>query len=177
MQIGEIVQPRAWIALIGSPAVIQTRHSARKCCRYLRKKESIAVHPLHDRNLELVYEIRPREMGFRVFRKLGGLELKNSPMGFDVTVEEDPPGAEIELRFTVPRWAIVTLGSACTLLLLLAVFVMEWWPSLLTLLMLLTLALAALHVAATDRRELERFLVERFADQRQDGFQEEDWDV
>lgn len=175
MQFSEIVQPRDWVSLVSSPAVIQTRHSARKCRRYLRRKGTVSVHPVHDRNLELVYAIREREESFRVFRRLG--ELEDSPLGFDLSAEEAPTGAELELRFAMPRWFLVAVVLAYAVLIILAFFVMDWWPALLTIAVLALSALVGLHVAATDRRELERFLVDRFAEHEQAEFREEEWDL
>lgn len=173
MQIGEIVQPRDWVSLISSPATLYTRHSARKCRRYFRRKQHIAINPLHDRNLELVYEIRERNEAFRMFRQLG--ELNDSPLGFNLTIEEHPAGAELELRFAMPRWFTIAAAVAYTMLIALAFFAMDWWPCLLTLAVLAVATLVGLHVVVTDRRELERFLADRFADDEKGEFSEEEW--
>lgn len=162
MPITEYVQPITWVSLLTSPATLHTRHSERKCRKYFRRKKSLAVVPLHDRNLELIYSIREQEDMFRMFRQVGPLE--NSPLGFDLKVEENSAGTELELRFALPRWFIVATTLLYLALILSAFFLMDWWPAGLTLAVLALISLAGLHIAATDRRELERFLVDRFGE-------------
>lgn len=175
MPIDDELQPHIWMVLVSTPARIETRHSARKCRRYFRRKREIAVHPGYDRNLELVYAVHARDNGFRIFRKLG--DLGDFPIGCDLTIEEAPAGAELQLQFAMPRWFVAVSGFAFVLLLVLALTVMDWWPSLLTLAVLALIALVALHTAATDRRELERFLVGRFAENEAGEFREEEWEM
>ena len=165
MQLSDVVQPRSWIAQLSVPVRVRSRHDAFKCRRYLQKKRAVRVHPAHDKDSELVYAFFPQEDALTVCRQFAN--GRASPITFELSVAGSPEGTLLELRAALPRWFVATMTVSYIVLIASALFLMDWWPCILTFAILGTLLIAGLHVASTDQREIERFLRDRFGDSRQ----------